>query len=215
MARFEFRRRRLGSLETLDLTVSEDAPTVVLFHGFGADMADLAQLAQVVQTGRPCNWVFPNGHLEVDIGGGFTGRGWFPLRLAELQQKMASGEGVDFVNVAPPGMKRARENALAMLEALKRPLDRIVIGGFSQGAMLAIETTLALKENPAGVVILSGSLIDAENWKTKAPAHKGLRFFQSHGMYDQVLNIKPAQQLERLLTEAGWQGKLTPFHGAH
>lgn len=215
MSRYELRRRKLGPLDTLDLTVSEDAPTVVLFHGYGADAADLASLAQVVQLGRPVNWLFPNGHLEIDIGGGFMGRAWFPLRLAELEAQIAAGTGLDLSEVAPPGMKRAREGALEMLKALKRPLDRMVLGGFSQGAMLAIETTMRLEQSPAGVAILSGALIDANSWRERAPAKKGLKFFQSHGLMDQILNIHGAQTLEKFLLEAGWQGKLMQFHGQH
>ena len=213
MSRLEARRRRIGPIECIEVFASEDAPTVILFHGYGADAQDLAPLAQVATLGRPCNWIFPNGHHEVDIGGGFKGRAWFPLRLAEIESALSAG--IDLTTVAPPGMKKAREMALEMLKALKRPMNKIVLGGFSQGSMLAVETALYAKEAPAGVVILSGTLVDSENVKARAPERKGLRFFQSHGTYDSVLKVDPAIQLEKILIQSGWQGKLVQFHGHH
>ncbi len=215
MARIEPRRRRIGPIDCIEVVASEDAPTVVMFHGYGADASDLAPLAQVVKAGQPLNWIFPNGHHHIDIGGGFTGRAWFPLRLADLEAAMAQGKPLDMTTVIPPGMKKARDMALEMLKALKRPMNKIVLGGFSQGSMLAVETTLYGLEAPAGVVILSGTLVDKDNVRTKAADRKGLRFFQSHGTHDSVLQVAPAIQLEKILLEAGWRGKLVQFHGHH
>jgi phospholipase/carboxylesterase len=214
MGKSEPRRRKIGPLECIEVHVADNAPTVVMFHGYGADAQDLSPLAQVVKSGQPTNWIFPNGHQSVEIGGGLTGRAWFPLRLAELEQAIAQGKGVDLTTVVPPGMKKAREMALEMLEKLGRPMNRIVLGGFSQGSMLAVETSLAAKDAPAGLIILSGTLVDRENIKTRAQQRK-LRFFQSHGTHDSVLRVDPAMQLEKILLEAGWKGRLIEFDGQH
>lgn len=215
MSRPEPRRRRIGPLEVIEIHHSPAAPYVVLFHGFGADMTDLAPLSQVISVGRPVNWIFPNGHIRAELGAHVSGRAWFPLPLAELQAAMATGSGIDLTTVTPPGMKRACEAAAEMLAALDTDMSRIVIGGFSQGAMLATEVTLRAAAAPAGLALLSTTLVDSENWKRLAPARKGLRFFQSHGTHDSVLAIEPAQRLEILLREAGLQGKLVTFHGGH
>ncbi len=215
MSRPEPRRRRLGSLEVIEVHASDDAPYVILFHGYGADNTDLAPLASMIQVGRPVNWIFPNGHISVPLGGHDEGRAWFPLRLAELEQSMASGSGVDLTNVAPPGMKRARENVFELLRQLKAPLDRVVLGGFSQGAMVATDAIMHGDATPAGLVLLSSTLVDADKWRSLAAQHKGLRFFQSHGNRDAVLRIEPARQLTMLLREAGWEGQLNEFGGQH
>ncbi|MCM2281313.1 MAG: serine esterase, partial [Bdellovibrionaceae bacterium] len=158
---------------------------------------------------------FPNGHLSVPIGGGFQGRAWFPLRVSELEAAIAAGEGVDLRKAAPPGLDQALAHGRKFLAALGVPLERVVLGGFSQGGMLATELALRAETGPAGLVILSGSLVDAENWARLAPNRKGLRFFQSHGTEDPVLRIEPARALERLLTEAGLDGMLYEFRGQH
>ncbi len=215
MSRKEPRRRRLGSLEVIEVHTSDGAPYVILFHGYGADNTDLAPLASMIPVGRPVNWIFPNGHISVPLGGHYEGRAWFPLRVSELEQAMATGTGVDLTKVAPPGMKRARENVFEMFRQLKVPLDRVVLGGFSQGAMVATDVTLHGEGSPAGLILLSSTLVDAETWRSLAPKRKGLPFFQSHGTHDAVLRIEPARQLATLLRESGWEGQLNEFGGQH
>jgi phospholipase/carboxylesterase len=215
MARNEFKRRKIGRLDALELKGDPEAPTVVLFHGYGADMHDLASLANVIQAPKGTNWVFPNGHLSIPLGGHYEGRAWFPISVSELERAMATGEVIDFSTIVPPGLKKAREMALELVENLKVPMNRLVLGGFSQGAMLATDLTLHLETPPAGLVLLSGTLVNGDQWSALAPKHSGLRFFQSHGIRDAVLGFAMAERLEKLLHQAGWKGKLQRFEGAH
>jgi phospholipase/carboxylesterase len=215
MVKPEPRRRRIGPLDTIEIFHSEEAPWVVLFHGYGADSSDLAPLAQMIATGRPVNWLFPNGPHSVPLSGHDSGRAWFPLRMAELEAELAKGKGIDLSKAEPPGMKHSRQLAQDMLQALGAPMEQVVLGGFSQGAMLATDVVLRSETAPAGLVILSGSLVDADTWKELAKKRKGLRFFQSHGEFDPVLALAPAQSLASLLIDAGLDGMLTTFPGQH
>ncbi len=215
MSQTQVRRRQLGPLDAVEIVQSPSAPWVVLFHGFGADSNDLAPLAGIIPVGRPVNWLFPNGHLTVPLGGHFEGRAWFPLRMAELEASIGSGAGVDLSKTTPPGLSKAFSHGQRMLQALGVPLDRVVLGGFSQGGMLATELALRGDAAPAGLAILSGSLVDREAWERLAPRRRGLKFFQSHGLYDSVLRIEPARDLERLLSGAGLDGALYEFRGQH
>ena len=75
-----------------------------------------------------------------------------------------------------------------MLDDLDRheglPPDRVFLGGFSQGAMLACDTVLRSPRAFAGLLILSGSIIAQREWEERWPARKGLPVFQSHGTDD-------------------------------
>lgn len=215
MSRYQFQRRKIGPLETLFLEGSEDGPTVILFHGFGADCTDLASLAQSLQAPKGTNWIFPNGHLSVALGPHMEGRAWFPISVSELEKNMAAGIGADFSAVVPPGLKRARENVFEMLEKLGAPMNRVVLGGFSQGGMLATDVALHSDQNPAGLAILSGTLVNAPVWKELLAKHSSLDFFQSHGFHDPVLSFGMAQRLEALLIAGGWKGRLLRFEGGH
>lgn len=215
MSQPKARRRRIGHLECIEVAGDPSAPTVVLFHGYGADMSDLASLAGSIQAPKGTNWIFPNGHITVPLGGHYEGRAWFPLAMAELERAMAAGEHVDFSQVVPPGMKRARELGLELVEKLEVPPEKLVLGGFSQGAMLATELVLNMEKPPAGLAILSGTLVNAESWRQRAAGLQGFRFFQSHGQRDSVLGFPLAKKLETLFREAGWQGQMLGFGGAH
>lgn len=189
--------------------------TIILFHGYGANGADLAPLAFDLQAPHDTRWIFPNGPQKIPLGSHGEGRGWFPIPLSELERAMATGAGADFSEVVPPGFKKAREAALELIDALNVPTERLLLGGFSQGAMLATDLVMTMDAAPAGLAILSGSLVNASRWRELAPRHKGFKFFQSHGTRDPVLSFALAQRLESLLLEAGWQGKLQSFQGAH
>lgn len=205
------KRRKIGHLECVEVPGETSGPTVVLFHGYGADMMDLASLSQAVQAPKTTNWYFPNGHLSVPIGPHHEGRAWFPISLSELER----GGNIDLSTVVPPGLKRARENALEFLQKLNVPSEKLVIGGFSQGAMLATEVMLHMEKPPAGLALLSSTLVNAESWATLAKKHPGYRFFQAHGARDQVLSFALAQKLEQVLKGAGWTGQLQRFEGGH
>ncbi len=215
MAKVEAKKKRFGHLEALHIENSAEGPTIVFFHGFGADMADLAPLAGAIQVAKGTNWVFPNGHLTVPLGGHYEGRAWFPISIAEIERSMAGGEAIDWSTVVPPGLKRARELAFGLIEKLGVPANRLILGGFSQGGMLATDVVLHMNERPAGLAILSGTLINAPEWGELAKKHPGFSFFQSHGVRDPVLNFSMAERLEKLLLQAGWSGKLQRFEGAH
>lgn len=215
-------KTKIASLDAIEINLSGQIAAggvpahgaIVMFHGFGADNNDLASLSQAVDLSQDVRWYFPNGPHTVQIGPHMSGRAWFPLRLAELEQR-----GVDFTQVTPEGMDKAVDQALKAVEAVrvKHGLrwNQIVIGGFSQGAMIALATALKSAESPAGVTLFSSSLVNEPAMRELAAKHKGLKFFQSHGTADQMLPYALAERLDTLLNEAGMDGMLYAFRGGH
>lgn len=202
---------RLGKLQAVEFPASAEAPVAVCMHGYGADMRDLAALALEMDLRRPLRWIFPNGPLG--IGGG--GRAWFPISEERLSG-YERGEGAfDLSGVRPKGMDEARDAVLELVAALEVPWDRVILGGFSQGAMLAVELALAAPSAPRGAFLLSGNLVDAGSLVERAPLRKGLPFFQSHGSQDPILGYDGAVKLHEALTAAGWHGDFVEFRGAH
>ena len=95
------------------------------------------------------------------------------------------------------------------------PMQKLVLGGFSQGAMIATDVALRLEEAPGALVVLSGTLLIEDAWRTKAKARTGLPVFQSHGRQDPVLPFAAAEWLRDLFVEAGMQHEFVPFDGGH
>lgn len=207
--------RQLGKIHCLEINKDDNAPWIIFFHGYGADCHDLFSLGEAIQTNKTCNWLFPNGILEVPIGPGWTGRAWWNIDMMEIQRAQAAGEHRDFSNETPKGMDKARDAAFEMIRQMKVPWSNIILGGFSQGAMLATELYLRAPETPRGLVIMSGTLVNQNELKPLVEKRKGESFFQSHGQSDQVLGIKQAQKLETLLTQNGMKGSLLSFRGGH
>lgn len=184
---------------------------VVCFHGYGADMRDLAPLAFEVPVKRPCSWLFPDAPGQLDWGG----RAWWPIDVAAFEAAQRGGKPRDLSQGEPEGMAEARRAAQAFLKESGVPPEKLVLMGFSQGSMLAVDLAMRMEASPAGVAVLSGTLVDAVSVKKLAPSRKGIRFFQSHGSVDPILGFLQALSLEKELTAAGWKGKLLRFEGGH
>ncbi|MGZ3690752.1 MAG: alpha/beta hydrolase [Pseudobdellovibrio sp.] len=199
--------RQTGPLQSIEIFKNPDSKWVVLFHGFGADAADLASFGEHIQLAKDCNWLFPNGPLTVDIGGGFKGRAWWHIKLAEL-------EG-DWTERRPPDMQTAVNQVFKMIASMKFEWKDVIIGGFSQGAMLATEVFLKAPETPAGLICLSGTMLSRGEWSQVAANRKGSSILMSHGEMDQVLPHKGAIQLQKFFEDNGIKTQFISFRGGH
>ena len=203
---------RHGELDAIEF-VNEDpkALTVVCLHGYGADMRDLAPLAPEIAVDKPVRWLFPDAPEVLDWGG----RAWFPIDVGAFEEAQRTGKPRDLSSGEPEGMAESRRELEAFLAELAVPWDRLVLMGFSQGAMMAVDAALRAPKAPAGVAILSGTFVDEKAVLELAPKRKGLAFFQSHGSVDPILGFQEALKLEKALKTAGWVGALRRFEGAH
>jgi phospholipase/carboxylesterase len=198
-----------GPLKTHEVMGDDKKPVIILFHGYGADAFDLAPLSEVTPGVQEWSWLFPQGPCEVPIGPGWTGRAWWPIDL----QKISSSS--DISTESPKDLPEVRKKVFSMIDSLRRPWSEIILGGFSQGGMLAADIALHAPENPRGLLLLSTALINKSAWQSIANQRKGLRFFQAHGTQDTVIDIKNGQRLESFLTGQGLVGRLRQFSGGH
>jgi phospholipase/carboxylesterase len=212
----QMKRHKIGSLDCIDIDDSSQPATkaLILLHGYGANCDDLASLSNMIRV-PGLRMIFPNGPQEVDLGGHMSGRAWFPISISDLERTNSTGAPPSFESMTPPGSKKAREAVSEMISRLSLPLNQIVVGGFSQGAMLATDVCLQSHEQMAGLVILSGALVNKELWAQKLAQHKGLQFFQSHGEQDPVLPYSSAKNLNQMLLAGGAKGQMIGFRGGH
>jgi phospholipase/carboxylesterase len=213
---------RFGDLDAritggTDREGSGDGPVVVLLHGFGAPGDDLVPLWRSLGAPPGTRFVFPEA--PIDLGpNAMGGRAWWPLDLEEHMRRQALGKRRDTALV-PEGVDVARAQMNSLLDEVERTLHphagKLALGGFSQGAMVALDVALHSSRALAGLVLLSGSLIAAGEWATRYESRRGLPMFMSHGQQDEILPFAISEELRDLLTSHGIPVEWLPFRGGH
>jgi phospholipase/carboxylesterase len=185
-----------------------DAYWCFLFHGFGADASDLKNLSDyLTPSNKKINWIFPEGIYSVPIGPMMSGRAWWPLTLSQLPS--------DWSDYSPDNLETLKVQIWNMINSFKIPWNRIIIGGFSQGAMLATELYLSAAEKPAGLISFSGSLIRKSAWTEYLKYRAGAKVFLSHGEQDQVLPASGTNKLLSLFKTHQLDCTFSSFKGGH
>lgn len=193
-------------------------PVVVLCHGFGAPGTDLVPLGDALSVPPEVRFVFPEAPL--DLGAEFFGgRAWWLIDMMKLQMALASGALRDLSHEVPNGLEEATEQLDGFLDEIEKRLgvsgDQLVLGGFSQGAMVSTNLLLRRRRRVAGLVVLSGTLLAEHEWTPAMPSRRRLPVFMSHGRFDPILPFLLAEELRTRFTEAGLEVDWCPFGGQH
>jgi phospholipase/carboxylesterase len=220
-------QRQVGPLNCAVVDPEEQTETpqlaVVLCHGFGAPGTDLVGLAPEIlnRMGNPdgIRFYFPQAPLAMDEVGMPGSRAWWMLNLELLAM---AAEGLlerDMRDETPDGLVAARELLAGTVEMIQAetglPAGQIVMGGFSQGSMVATDLALRIDERPAALIVYSGTLLCQSEWRAAAEKRGPLKVLQSHGRQDMILPFRFAEDLSRLLSETGGEVEFIPFDGPH
>jgi phospholipase/carboxylesterase len=219
------RTTQLGGLTCKVIGPERPALAAILCHGFGAPGDDLVPIGRELLAAAPelsgVRFVFPAAPLDLSALGLHGARAWWHIDFAGLEQAVRGGPEalLAYRRRIPPGLAEARRSLHALLDEVAAgsglPLGKVVLGGFSQGAMIATDLALRLEEPPAALVILSGAPVAEAEWEKRAPARAGLRVLQAHGRQDPVLPYTFGEALRELLQRAGLVVDFLPFEGGH
>ncbi len=176
---------------------SEAATALVVFlHGYGADGADLLGLADVLGPQLPgVAFVAPDAP-ERCAGGGF-GYQWFPIPQFDGSTEAQRQAGIDASADDLNGFLDAR-----LLEA-GLASDRLVLFGFSQGAMMSLHVAPRRTEPVAGVVAISGRLLRPEVLAVEAMVKPPVLLI--HGDQDPVVPFGDMARAGDYLVAAGFE----------
>jgi phospholipase/carboxylesterase len=123
-----------------------------------------------------------------------SGGSWYPGRYYEprIANEPSLGHALEAV-----------EAAIATVLDAGVPPQRIVIAGFSQGGCLVAD---AIARNPrpyAGVALLTGALIGAEDDVTKPAPLEGLPVFMESSRHDEWVALEHVEATAKALEAAG------------
>lgn len=223
----DFRPAHFGGLDCIiaeGFDTSRQKLAMVVMHGFGATGEDLVPLTEEIvhrhaSLADAVKFIFPAAPLEPEEMADYGGRAWWPIDMAKLQRAMMLQDFRDLRNDLPELLPAARSHLFDLIAEVREEtgwgLDRFILGGFSQGSMLATDVALRLPEPPAALVIWSGTLLCEKEWLPLLSGRKGLRVVQSHGRQDPILPFAAAEWLRDAMTANGLEVEFLPFNGPH
>ncbi len=94
--------------------------------------------------------------------------------------------------------------------------ENIFLVGFSQGAVMAVDTALRYPERLGGVVALSGyiahpALLEAE----RSAANRSVPVFWGHGARDEIISVERGREHARLLSSLGYPVDYHEYDATH
>ena len=129
---------------------------MVLLHGYGGTAENWLQFVGKIQPPGNARLIFPQGPLR---GPGSGMRGWWWL---DIRGHIPPGQQMaDFSIANPGGIKVASRLVRNYLKDIEGP---IVLGGFSQGAMVSGEIAFQTDQELAALVLLGGTTVNEAAW---------------------------------------------------
>jgi phospholipase/carboxylesterase len=159
-------------------------------HGRGADEHDLAPLLQALDPDESMLGLLPRGPLALPPGG----RHWYVLREVGSPDRETFLETFALLSDWVDGV--LSENEVAP--------ERLVLGGFSQGAVMAYSLGLAAgRQRPAAILAFSGFIPRVDGFDLDPEGRSGLPVSISHGSLDPIISVEFAREARARLEAAG------------
>ncbi len=174
---------------------------VVLLHGVGATADSFFPIAQALAPSLPnAEFLVPDGFQPFDGDPSGTGRQWFSIRGVDEHNRSARIE-----QGAVP------LNAWIDQELERRGLsgDRLIVVGFSQGAIMSYWLALRRNPAPAAIVSIAGRLAV----EGKPVASRPSRVLLVHGAADNRMPVALAEDAARELKARGLDAELQVIPG--
>ncbi len=189
-------------------TGSEPIGSVIWLHGLGADGHDFEPIVPELRlpAAMAVRFVFPHApEMAVSAFGGERVRAWFDF---------GPGGGADI-----PGVKKSvrRIHDLIQNEIDSGvPPGRILLAGFSQGGVVALQTALHYPKSLAGILALSTFYPEVDGLGGAASAANAqIPILMCHGRQDMVLPMALGTAAYELLRARGYPVQWREYDMGH
>jgi phospholipase/carboxylesterase len=158
------------------------AGALVLFHGRGADEHDLLPLLDALDPERRLDGYCPRGPLSLPPGGAH----WYAVPRVGYPDPPTFGEGF--------------AAAAGFVDDL--PHENVVLGGFSQGAVMSLAVGLGHgRPRPKAILVFSGFIPEVEGWSLGGEPWPAIAI--GHGSYDEIIPVELGRRARDRLVAAG------------
>ncbi|KAM0790978.1 hypothetical protein ACM66B_004280 [Microbotryomycetes sp. NB124-2] len=175
--------------------------SVIFMHGLGDSGAGWYPMAKMMADSprlRHVKWVLPTAPMQpVSMNHGYKMNSWFDIY--DLRPSTREDE---------KGLLQSVSTIQALIQSeIDAGIDpsRIIVGGFSQGAVIALLTAVTSERKLGGVVALSGFLALSDKIKAMSVDHaRNYHCFWGHGTDDPVVVYEWGKRSVEKLRELGW-----------
>ena len=188
-------------LATIELETRPDPDAAVIWmHGLGADGNDFVPIVGELELPEDLGirFIFPHAPMRpVTINGGMVMRAWYDIVGSDLTNR---GDEAGIRD-----SQRRIEQLIAREKARGIAASRLVLAGFSQGGVIALQAGLRHPERIAGIMALSTYLALPQALAAEAhPANSDVPIFMAHGTADPMIRLDWADASRRALQTQGY-----------
>ncbi|MFD2917790.1 alpha/beta hydrolase [Psychroserpens luteus] len=185
-------------------TLKENAPLLIMCHGYGSDENDLFSFAQEL----------PEELFIISVRAPYPmqpyGNAWYAINFDAQQNKW---NDVEQAVESRDKIAQFIGDACAEYPVNK---DNVTLLGFSQGTILSYAVALTYPEKVKNIIALSGYISeDMLNDNLKDKDYSNLDFYCSHGSVDQVIPIDWARKAPKFLDTLHIKNTFSEFPVGH
>ena len=185
-------------------TLTENAPVLIMFHGYGSDENDLFGFASEL----------PEELFIISARAPYPmqpyGNAWYAINFdAEMNKWNDNEQAIKSRDLIAKFIDE-------VIETYPINKDNVSLLGFSQGTILSYAVALTYPEKVKNVVALSGYISPEmlpETIETKDYSH--LAFYCSHGSVDQVIPVEWARKVPQFLNALSIKNTYNEFPTGH
>lgn len=196
--------------ESVEVSTGENPiGSVIWLHGLGADGHDFEPIVPELRLPAdvPLRFVFPHAPVRpVTVNGGMEMRAWYDILSLDTEGRADAAGIIESTGIV--------EALIDQEIARGMPAEKIVVAGFSQGGVVAINTMLTTGHALAGLMALSTYLALPAAIENPA-SRKDLPIFMAHGSFDPVLPMQWGRSAADALTESGYSPVWRDYPMAH
>ncbi|OUS00897.1 phospholipase [Flavobacteriales bacterium 33_180_T64] len=185
-------------------SLKENAPLLIMCHGYGSDENDLFSFAQEL----------PEELFIISMRAPYPmqpyGNAWYAINFDAQQNKWNDIEQAI----------ESRDKIAGFIDdaCAEYPVDKnnVTLLGFSQGTILSYAVALSYPEKVKNIIALSGYVSEdmlVNNLESEAYSH--LDFYCSHGSVDQVIPVDWARKAPEFLNELRIKNTYSEFPIGH
>ncbi len=185
--------------------------SIIWLHGLGADGNDFVPIVPALQLPKELavRFIFPHAPImPITINQGYKMRAWFDIK--EISPRVTIDEA---------GISQSMQYVNTLIEgeiARGIPSEHIILAGFSQGAVIAMQTGLCYQRSLAGIIALSGFMPHLDQLLQQVnPANGQIPIFMAHGCDDTLVPMMLGKSSYEILKHHGYDITWHEYPMAH